>query len=101
MVKGDDGEAVVVRVVDTLDDSAGIADYEGVGEDEFGVILNEYLKTGRASTGKVGGAHAELIDGQDSRRVCVVDWIVTPRGRAAPTEHLRSCRVGGHAGQER
>ena len=75
VVRGDDGQPVV-RVVDTLDDSEGIADYEGVEEDEFGVILNEYLKTGRARTGKVGGAQAELIDGQDLVEFAV-DWIVT------------------------
>ena len=75
VVKGEQGEPVV-RIVDTLDDSAGIADYEGVEEDEFGVILKEYLKTGRASTGKVGGAQAELIDGQDLVEFAV-NWIVT------------------------
>ena len=40
------------------------------------MILNEYLKTGRARTGKVGGAQAELIDGQDLVEFAV-DWIVS------------------------
>jgi aminoglycoside N3'-acetyltransferase len=75
VVRGEQGQPVV-RVVDTLDDSEGIADYEGVDEDEFGVILKEYLKTGRAITGEVGGAQAELIDGQDLVEFAV-DWIVT------------------------
>jgi aminoglycoside 3-N-acetyltransferase len=75
MVKGEDGEPVI-RVVDTLDDSDGIADYDGVDDDEFGVILNEYLATGRAKRGTVGGAQAELIDGQDLVTFAV-DWIIT------------------------
>ena len=65
-----------IRVVDTLDDSNGIADYEGVDDDEFGVILTEYLATGRAKQGRVGGAVAELIDGRDLVTFAV-DWIVT------------------------
>lgn len=54
----------VVRTVDTLDDRDGIADYD-VDEDEFGVILRSYLATGRARTGRVGGARSELLDGED------------------------------------
>ena len=75
VVRADDGQPVV-RVVDTLDDSEGIADYDGVEEDEFGVILNEYLGTGRAKHGKVGGAQAELIEAHDLVEFAV-DWIVT------------------------
>jgi aminoglycoside N3'-acetyltransferase len=52
-----------VRSVNSLDDSNGIVDY--LGEDYFGVILNTYLATGRASRGLVGGAHSELIDAAD------------------------------------
>ena len=80
VVKDGHGQPVV-RVVDTLDDSKGIADYDGIDEDEFGVILNEYLATGRASTGQVGGAQAELIDGRDLVEFAV-DWIVTHTGGA-------------------
>ena len=80
VVKDEQGQPVV-RVVDTLDDSNGIADYEGVDEDEFGVILNEYLQTGRTNVGRVGGARAELIDGQDLVTFAV-DWIVAHAGRA-------------------
>ena len=75
MVIGDDGQPVI-RVVETLDDSDGIADYDGIEDDEFGVILGEYLATGRALTGTVGGARAELIDGNDLVRFAV-DWIVS------------------------
>ncbi len=84
VVRGDDGRPVV-RVVDTLDDSDGIAGYEGVVDDEFGVILTEYLATGRGQRGRVGGAHAELLDGSDLVAFAV-DWIVThasPRHRRA------------------
>ena len=52
-----------VRTVECLDDSSGIVDYPG--EDYFGVILREYLATGAASQGPVGGASSELIDAQD------------------------------------
>jgi len=65
----------------TLNDLDGIADYEGVEADEFGVILKEYLQTGRATTGRVGGARAELIDGHDLVSFAV-DWIVDHAGRA-------------------
>jgi aminoglycoside N3'-acetyltransferase len=74
-VMGRDGKPGI-RVVDTLDDSDGIAEYDGIEADEFGVILNEYLEMGRAHTGRVGGARAELIDGQDLVTFAV-DWIVT------------------------
>lgn len=52
-----------VRVVECLDDSNGIAPWDG--PDYFGVILEEYLATGRARTGRVGQARAELINGRD------------------------------------
>ena len=52
-----------IRVVECLDDDNGIADHPG--EDYFAVLLREYLATGRASTGLVGGATSELIDGGD------------------------------------
>lgn len=64
-----------VRVVDTLDDSNGIADYDGVDEDEFGAILIAFMTTGRSTTGLVGGAIAELIDGRELVTFAV-DWIV-------------------------
>ncbi len=53
----------LVRVVDTLDDEEGIADYPG--EDYFAVILRNYLEAGRAATGIVGRARSELIDAAD------------------------------------
>jgi aminoglycoside N3'-acetyltransferase len=74
LVAGVDGRPVV-RVVDTLDDSDGIADYDGIEDDEFGVILREYLATGRAVRGRVGGAEAELVDGADLVEFAA-DWIV-------------------------
>jgi aminoglycoside N3'-acetyltransferase len=83
LVIGDDARPTV-RVVDTLDDSGGIADYDGIEEDEFGVILREYVATGRAALGRVGGAGAELIDGADLVEFGV-DWIVThAAGRHRP-----------------
>ena len=51
-----------VRTVECLDDSDGIVHYPG--EDYFGVILREFLATGAASQGLVGGASSELIDAQ-------------------------------------
>ncbi len=52
-----------IRVVECLDDSDGIVEREG--EDYFAIIVREYLATGRANTGAVGGATCELIDGGD------------------------------------
>src|SRR5262249_23171334 len=51
LVRGDGG-APEVRLVDTLDDSDGIAEYDGVEEDEFGVILREFLDSGRGVRGR-------------------------------------------------
>ena len=64
------------RVVAGLDDSDGIVDHPG--EDYFAVIMREYLATGRAVAGTVGGAPSELIDGAD-----IVDFAV-----AWMAEHL-------------
>jgi aminoglycoside N3'-acetyltransferase len=61
MVVGPDGPEL--RVVECLDDEHGIVDHPG--EDYFAVILREYLQTGRAVTGTVGGAAAELVDAAD------------------------------------
>jgi aminoglycoside N3'-acetyltransferase len=55
----------VIRVIECLDDSAGIVERPADADDDFGVILLEYLATGRALTGRVGGATSELIDGGD------------------------------------
>jgi aminoglycoside N3'-acetyltransferase len=71
LVTGADGPEI--RVVDTLDDADGIADYDtgaedvagAQDEDEFTTILRAYLDTGRASIGAVGGATSELLDGPD------------------------------------
>jgi aminoglycoside N3'-acetyltransferase len=49
--------------VTCLDDTDGIVDRPG--EDYFATILTAYLATGRAATGPVGGAPAELIDSAD------------------------------------
>lgn len=54
-----------VRAVSTLDDSAGIVPVPDDAEDYFATILVEYLRSGAASTGRVGHARAELIDGAD------------------------------------
>lgn len=52
-----------IRRVETLDDADGIVDY--AGPDYFGLILLQYLETGRARQGRVGYARAELIDAAD------------------------------------
>ncbi len=62
----------VIRRIECLDDSAGIVDYPG--EDYFGVILTEYLATGRAVQGTVGNARSELIDAADLV-VFAVEWM--------------------------
>lgn len=52
-----------IVVIETLDDSNGIVDHPG--EDYFTTILRSYLATGRAATGRVGGATSDLIDARD------------------------------------
>lgn len=49
--------------VECLDDSEGIAAWEG--EDYFALILKAYLAAGRARRGLVGEAESELIDAED------------------------------------
>ena len=61
LVLGPDGP--VVRPVECLDDSDGIAEYPGVEGDEFGAILTDFLATGAASIGRVGLAESALLDG--------------------------------------
>jgi aminoglycoside N3'-acetyltransferase len=61
-----------LRVVECLDDSAGIVDRPG--EDYFIVILREYLATGRVATSHVGGATSELIDAPDVLAFAV-EWM--------------------------
>jgi aminoglycoside N3'-acetyltransferase len=70
LVSGADGPEL--RTVDCLDDTDGIVDRPG--EDYFAVILRQYLASGRASVGVVGGAVGELIDGADAVRFGV-DWM--------------------------
>lgn len=48
-----------VRTIECLDDCDGIVEWHG--EDYFGLILREYLATGRATRGTVGGAPSESI----------------------------------------
>ena len=64
-----------------LDDAAGIVAWPG--EDYFATVLRAYLKLGRARTGRVGAAVAELIDAADLLGHAVT-WM---------TRHL-----GGHGG---
>ena len=55
-----------IVVVECLDDEDGIVPVDRQpAEDYFAIILREYLATGRAATGMVGGAAAELIDAAD------------------------------------
>lgn len=65
-----------LRVVECLDDSDGIVERDAAAEDYFATILREYLSTGRAVVGAVGGATAELIDGRDLLAFAV-DWMGT------------------------
>ena len=52
-----------IRTVECLDDERGLVDYPG--EDYFEDLLRDYLATGRARTGRVGSAHAELLEAAD------------------------------------
>lgn len=61
-----------IRVVECLDDSAGIVDPPG--EDYFAVILRELLATGAAATGVVGDATSELFDAADIVELAVA-WM--------------------------
>jgi len=63
-----------IRSVDCLDDNQGIVDWPG--EDYFAVILREFLATGRASRGRVGGAQSELIEAGELLTVAV-RWMET------------------------
>jgi aminoglycoside N3'-acetyltransferase len=69
-----------VRVVECLDDSDGIVEWEG--EDYFAVILRAYLAEGRGTTGHVGGARSELLDGADLLRFGA-GWMSTHLAAAA------------------
>jgi aminoglycoside 3-N-acetyltransferase len=61
-----DPKGTRIVVVECLDDENGIVpDERQPTEDYFAIILREYLATGRALTGTVGDAHAELMDGAD------------------------------------
>ena len=66
-----------LRVVRCLDDSDGIVDHPG--EDYFAQIMRAYLATGRARTGRVGGASSELLDGADVVAFAV-DWMAANLG---------------------
>ena len=68
IVKGPAGPELCA--IECLDDSDGIVDRPG--DDYFGLVLRDYLATGRATTGTVGGASSELINGND-----LVDFAVT------------------------
>lgn len=75
LVHGDDGP--VVRIVDTLDDSDGIADYDIAEDaDEFAVILADFRAAGGVRSGPVGSTIAELLDGELLVRHAV-EWITT------------------------
>jgi aminoglycoside N3'-acetyltransferase len=79
LVRGRTGPEV--RIVESLDDSAGIVDYPG--EDYFAALLRGYLDTGRARIGTVGRARSELIDGGDLVEFAVA-WMAT---QLAPYVH--------------
>jgi aminoglycoside N3'-acetyltransferase len=59
-VLGPEGPRIVT--VECMDDENGIVpDERQPDEDYFAIILREFLATGRAQVGLVGGAHAELL----------------------------------------
>jgi aminoglycoside N3'-acetyltransferase len=61
LVAGPNGPEL--RVIECLDDCDGIVDYpEG---DYFGLLVEDYLRKGRAIVGRVGGATSELIEAVD------------------------------------
>jgi aminoglycoside N3'-acetyltransferase len=63
-VLGPDGPRIVV--VECMDDENGIVpDERQPEEDYFAIILREFLATGRARSGRVGGAQAELLAAAD------------------------------------
>lgn len=63
-VLGPDGPRIVV--VECMDDENGIVpDERQPAEDYFAIILREFLATGAALVGTVGGAQAELLDAAD------------------------------------
>lgn len=66
------GQADVVWI-ETIDDSNGIAAWDGEG-DYFPPLLADYLATGRARQGRVGGARSELIEAADYVDFAV-DWL--------------------------
>ena len=61
-----DAAGTRIVTVECLDDENGIVpDERQPTEDYFAIILREYLATGRALSGTVGDANAELIDAAD------------------------------------
>jgi aminoglycoside N3'-acetyltransferase len=80
MVAGRHGPEL--RVVECLDDSDGIVEYEG--EDYFAVLLREYLGSGRAASGVVGRARSELLDAADLVAFAVA-WMVDNLTRPRPS----------------
>ena len=52
-----------IRVVECLDDSAGIVDWPG--EDYFILILRDYMASSAVATGRVGEAASEVLPGRD------------------------------------
>jgi aminoglycoside N3'-acetyltransferase len=57
------GDTIEIVAVECLDDEHGIVDYPP--GDYFGLLLRDYLATGRARTGRVGRAPSELIEARD------------------------------------
>jgi len=74
-VRGPDGPRIVV--IECLDDENGIVpDARQPTEDYFALILREFLQTGRAQVGRVGGAEAELFEAADIVAFGA-DWMTT------------------------
>jgi aminoglycoside 3-N-acetyltransferase len=74
------GGGSAIRAVECLDDSEGIVEW--TGDDYFALILRAYLAAGRGTSGRVGGARSELLDGADLVRFGA-EWMSTNLAEAA------------------
>jgi aminoglycoside N3'-acetyltransferase len=75
-------EGPVIRVMECLDDSHGIADWDGDG-DYFVAILGAFLEGRSAASGLVGKARAESFDAADYVRFAA-DWMTANLRPSAP-----------------
>ncbi len=72
-------EGPVVQVVECLDDSDGIVEWNG--EDYFSLVLKEYLASHQVPRGRVGGAESELLPAAELVAFGVAWMTANLRGR--------------------